>query len=120
MFRGFGSPKFGGGVFRDREPQGLKPDRWRMLYAALKRRSSTLLHTSTSRHAFHSACPPSSALSKLIRRLLTKGDQQGSHTVEVEAFAWGDNRGGAVFGDDGWAGVGFAGLQGFAGVDCGR
>lgn len=46
-------------------------------------------------------------------------DHKISGGVEVEAFAGGDYCGGAIFGDDGGAGVGLAWLEFFAGADRG-
>ena len=46
-------------------------------------------------------------------------DHQVPDSVEVEAFAGRDDCSGAVFGDDGGAGTGFAGFQRVARADCG-
>jgi len=48
--------------------------------------------------------------------MLSKIDDQTSRAIQVEVFVGRDDCGGAVFGDDGGAGVFLAWLQGFAGV----
>lgn len=52
------------------------------------------------------------------QRLASAGcDHQISSVVEVELFLWRDDGGGAVFGDDGGAGVFSRGLEVVSGVD---